>query len=124
MPRRSELTAETFKPLLRKLHDSPADFSADDVRLAMEHMLKSPPAPTAAQIGAFLSTLQLTGVAMLPSTLATAADVLLKHAIVPHVEGDEAGIRADIVGTGGDGHNVFNVSTTAAIVAAGAGGQI
>jgi len=30
----------------------------------------------------------------------------------------------DIVGTGGDGHNTFNVSTTAGIVASGAGARV
>ena len=114
-------TADSFKPLVRKLQASPADFTPDDVRLAIEHIIASPPAATPAQIGAFLSALQLTGVERLPSTLAAAADVLLQHAIIPHIEGD---IRADIVGTGGDGHNVFNVSTTAAIVAAGAGARV
>lgn len=117
-------THETFKTLLRKLLATPADFNADDVRLAVEHLVASPPAATPAQIGAFLSALNVTGVERLPSTLSTAAEVLLAHAIVPHVEGDEDGVRADIVGTGGDGHNVFNVSTTAAIVAAGAGCRV
>ncbi|KZV85779.1 hypothetical protein EXIGLDRAFT_775246, partial [Exidia glandulosa HHB12029] len=110
-----------FKSILRKLHASPADFSPDDVRLAIEHIIASPPAATPAQIGAFLSALQLTGVERLPSTLAAASDALLQRAIIRHIEGDDAGTRADIIDTGGDGHNVFNVSTTAAIVEAGIG---
>ncbi|KAH7107306.1 anthranilate phosphoribosyltransferase, TrpD [Auriculariales sp. MPI-PUGE-AT-0066] len=115
------LSPESFKTLLKKLHATPSDFTADDVSLAMEHLLHDPPTPTPEQIGAFLSALKLTGVELLPSTLATAADALLKRAIIPRVDSDVHAVRADMVGTGGDGHNVFNVSTTAAIVAAGAG---
>jgi len=119
-----ELSPDTFKILLKKLHAAPSDFTAYDVALAMDHLLAEPLAATPTQIGAFLSGLKLTGIEHLPSTLATASDALLQRAIVPSVSGGDDVVRADMVGTGGDGHNVFNVSTTAAIVAAGAGLRI
>ena len=119
-----ELSPDTFKVLLKKLHAAPSDFTANDVALAMDHLLAEPLAATPTQIGAFLSGLKLTGIEHLPSTLATASDALLQRAIVPSVSGGDDVVRADMVGTGGDGHNVFNVSTTAAIVAAGAGLRI
>jgi anthranilate phosphoribosyltransferase len=53
----------------------------------------------------------------------TAAGVLRERALkadVQHVDD----FVVDIVGTGGDGHNLFNVSTTAAVVAAGAGARV
>lgn len=56
--------------------------------------------------------------------LAAAADVLRKRALKAAIEGWEDDFVVDIVGTGGDGHNTFNVSTTAAVVAAGAGARV
>lgn len=50
-----------------------------------------------------------------------AAEALLKHAApFPQIEGE----FADIVGTGGDGSNTFNISTTAAFVAAACGVKV
>ena len=40
---------------------------------------------------------------------------------IDRLELGEGEVVVDIVGTGGDGHDTFNVSTSAAIVAAGAG---
>jgi anthranilate phosphoribosyltransferase len=50
--------------------------------------------------------------------------VLRDRSLKATVEEPEGDFIVDIVGTGGDGYNLFNVSTTAAIVAAGAGARV
>ncbi|HUU74498.1 MAG TPA: anthranilate phosphoribosyltransferase [Methanoregulaceae archaeon] len=72
---------------------------------------------TEAQMGAFLTGLRFKGETA--EEIAAFADVLQRHAISikPRVEG----ILVDTCGTGGDGFGTFNISTAAALVAAGAG---
>ncbi|BGP18112.1 hypothetical protein JCM10213_004215 [Rhodosporidiobolus nylandii] len=112
-------TPETFAPLLKKLVLHPSTFTPSDVHSSFAH-LASPSGAHPAQIGAFLSALRLTGKDAEPEVVAECARVMQQHAL--EVEFDEGeGPVCDIVGTGGDGHNTFNVSTTAGIVAAGAG---
>jgi anthranilate phosphoribosyltransferase len=72
---------------------------------------------TPAQIGSLLTGLRMKGET--PDEIAAFARVLRDHAVTvqPHV----AGTLVDTCGTGGDGAHTFNISTTAAFVAAGAG---
>lgn len=120
------LTSDTFKPLLKKLVTDPSSFDADDTRLAFEHLLR-PGTCTETQIGGFLTAMHLSGMEERGDVLAAAAGVLKKWCRKPVVEkeadggGEEEEVVADIVGTGGDGHDTFNVSTAAGIIAAGAG---
>jgi len=71
---------------------------------------------TSAQIAAFLTALKLKGETI--EELAAAAGIMRRKAVFI-----DAGSRTviDTCGTGGDGANTFNISTTAAFVAAGAG---
>ncbi|MGB4236189.1 MAG: anthranilate phosphoribosyltransferase [Methanoregulaceae archaeon] len=72
---------------------------------------------TEAQIASFITALRLKGETA--EELASCARVMLAHArrIRPNV----CGMLVDTCGTGGDGTGTFNISTAAAIVAAGAG---
>lgn len=56
-----------------------------------------------------------------PESLAVAAEVLRAHTLQAAIKDGDMDFVVDIVGTGGDGHNTFNISTMAAIVAAGTG---
>ncbi|MCF7354883.1 anthranilate phosphoribosyltransferase [Vibrio sp. CK2-1] len=70
-------------------------------------------------LGAVLTALKIKGET--PEEIAGAAQALLANASpFPTIEGD----FADIVGTGGDGSNTINISTTAAFVAAACGVKI
>jgi anthranilate phosphoribosyltransferase len=70
---------------------------------------------TQAQLGAFLTALSIKGES--PEEIAGMALVMRSKALPVKA----AGPLLDVVGTGGDGLNTFNISTAAALVAAGAG---
>ncbi len=74
---------------------------------------------TEAQIGGFLVGLRMKGESI--DEITAAAEVMreLATAVVLDVEP-----LVDVVGTGGDGANLFNVSTAAAFVVAAAGGYV
>lgn len=119
----------TFAPLLKKLVLSPDRFTLDDCQLAFEHLARGPTATHESQVGAFLSALRVTHKDGRADIVACCARVMRQHALEIQLDEDEErslslGPICDIVGTGGDGHNTFNVSTTAAIVAAGAGARV
>ena len=96
------------------------DLVADVAGAAMSAILAGDATP--AQIAGFVVALRAKGetvdelAAMLDSAMAAAA-------IVPLTD-DERDGAVDVVGTGGDGSHSINVSTMAAIVAAGAGAPV
>ena len=116
-------TQATFKPLLNKLVKTPEYFNPHDLQLALEHVF-TPGSIDPAHIGAFLTALHISRLERRPESLATAASLLRSRAVPASVDHGDVDFVVDIVGTGGDGHNTFNVSTTAAIVAAGAGARV
>ncbi|KAI5477780.1 anthranilate phosphoribosyltransferase [Pseudohyphozyma bogoriensis] len=122
-PTTAPLSPTTFAPLLKKLVTSPATFTLADVRDSLAHLAAEDGA-LPAQMGAFLAALNLTGKDRQPEVFAACAEVMQKHALTVDVGEHGEGPVCDIVGTGGDGHNTFNVSTTAGIVAAGAGCRV
>jgi anthranilate phosphoribosyltransferase len=76
-------------------------------------------AATPAQIGGFLVALRMKGETV--EEIVAAAQVMRELATPVRVNAPHL---VDIVGTGGDSMNTFNISTTSAIVVAAAGGQV
>ena len=93
--------------------------SAEEVRLAVGQLTDEKiSAPEKAD---FLGALAQKGET--PDEIAVFAAVLREKSVPPPIEKDWRDAREilDIVGTGGDRHGTFNISTTAAIVCAAAG---
>lgn len=89
------------------------DLSRDDARAAMAEIMAG--TATQAQIAAFIVSLRIKGETVDEMTGLVEA---MRDAAVTVDAGDSV---VDIVGTGGDRHGTFNISTTASFVAAGAG---
>lgn len=116
------LNEASFKPLLSKLVNDPEEFTSQDIELAINH-LATPDGASPIQIGAFLTALKLSGKERTSDTLSACANAMMDHSLPIQLENPDD-FYVDIVGTGGDGHNTFNVSTSAGIVAAGAGARV
>jgi anthranilate phosphoribosyltransferase len=106
------MPAIELKLLMQKVATG-ASLTEDEIADAFETMMSGVASPV--QMAAFLMALRVRG-ETIPEI--TGASRLMRARMLPVEAPPEA---VDIVGTGGDGHNTFNVSTCAAIVAAGAG---
>lgn len=93
------------------------DLSSEQMRAVMRQIMTGN--ATDAQIGGFLIALRCKGETV--DEIAAAAEVLRELATKVPVRGDHI---VDTCGTGGDGANTFNISTTCAFVVAAAGGQV
>ncbi len=94
-----------------------SDLSRDDARDVMEEIMSG--AATAAQISGFLVALRAKGETA--DEIAGCAEAMRAHVLPVRPSRDDV---IDVVGTGGDGARTFNISTTAAIVAAAAGAAV
>jgi len=91
------------------------DLTRDETREAFEHIMSGQAAE--AQIGGLLVGLAAKGTTV--EELVGAATVMREKVV--SVECDGASIVLDTCGTGGDVRHTFNISTAAALIAAGAG---
>jgi anthranilate phosphoribosyltransferase len=92
------------------------DINRDEAAAAVGEIMSGN--ATDAQIGAFLAALRTKGESA--EEMAGMVDAMMAAAVTVDV-GQPV---VDIVGTGGDGFGTFNISTTAAFVAAGAGVKV
>ena len=93
------------------------DLSKDEMRSVMNNIMTGE--CTDAQIAGFLVGLRSKGETV--DEITAAANVMRELASRVRINHDNL---IDTCGTGGDGHNTFNISTTAAFVVAAAGGYV
>ena len=93
--------------------------SVDEAAAAMGEIMSGGASP--AQIGAFVTALRMKGETV-DEIAGMAAAMREKSLRVPVADG--GGVVVDTCGTGGDSSGSFNISTTAALIAAGAGAKV
>ncbi|HET6593515.1 MAG TPA: anthranilate phosphoribosyltransferase [Xanthomonadales bacterium] len=93
------------------------DLGLEEMRDVMAQIMTG--AASDAQIGAFLMGLRMKGESL--DEITAAVTVMRELASPVEIAGEHL---VDIVGTGGDGANLFNVSTAASFVVAAAGGHV
>lgn len=93
------------------------DLSREEAREVMSQLMSG--AATPAQIGALLIAMRMKGERV--EEITGFAEAMIAKATPVATRYDNA---VDMVGTGGDGKNTFNISTVAALVAAGAGAVV
>lgn len=131
----------TMKDHLKILIDSPEKFAPQHTSNCIKFILLKE--STAAQTGAFITALRMSGKDNDPQHINAILNVVTSHTIPVAITGQENGLDQveqieigidrniescdafndyiDLVGTGGDGLNTFNVSTCASILLSAVG---
>jgi len=107
--------SQELRALIQKVSGG-ATLTEEEMRTALDQMTAG--AATPAQMGAFLMALRVRGETV--EEITGAAQMLRSRMNRVGVPPD----AIDIVGTGGDSHGTYNVSTCAALIAAGAGVRV
>ncbi|EAZ63249.2 anthranilate phosphoribosyltransferase [Scheffersomyces stipitis CBS 6054] len=106
-------------PYIKSLFMEPPNLTPADLATVLRCIFKN--IPSDIQSAAFLTALRMRGLDQESEYISAAVHTVLEFSnVIPPELVDSQGY-IDIVGTGGDGQNTFNVSTSAAIVAAGMG---
>src|SRR5260221_5389987 len=105
-----------IQELLGSLLDG-RDLTRDEARGAMHEIMRGE--ATQAQIAGFLVALRAKGETA--DEIAGCAEAMREHVLAVNPQRDDL---VDIVGTGGDGANTYNISTAAALVSAGASASV
>lgn len=112
-------TQNVLTPYIKLLFLEPPNLTPNDLSIVLRSIFRG--IPLDIQTAAFLTALRMRGLDHQPEYIAAAVQTILEFSdVVPAGKVALAGY-VDIVGTGGDGQNTFNVSTSSAIVAAGMG---
>jgi anthranilate phosphoribosyltransferase len=114
-PRAASEPSLELRQLIQKVSGG-ATLTEDEIRAALDQMTAG--AATPAQMGAFLMALRVRGETV--EEITGAAQMLRARMNRLEVPAD----AIDIVGTGGDSHGTYNISTCASLIAAGAGVRI
>ncbi len=109
------MTDFSWAPVLGRLMGGD-DLTAAEARVAMGEVMAGRATP--AQVAAFIVALRAKGETV--DEMTGLAEAMLDAAITVEVPGTVV----DTAGTGGDGSGTFNISTTAAFIAAGAGAKV
>jgi anthranilate phosphoribosyltransferase len=109
------MTAPKLKRIIQKVSTG-ACLDAEEIEAALDLMSTGAASPV--QMGAFLMALRVRGETV--DEITGAARLLRSRMLIVNAPAD----AIDIVGTGGDSHGTYNVSTCAAIVTAGAGVKV
>ena len=97
------------------------DLSQDQAQAAMDIIMDGEATP--AQIGSYLTALRMKGETV--DEIAGSAQSMRRHVVaVPVTAGMFGEMLVDTCGTGGDGKQTFNISTTTAFVVAGSGAKV
>ncbi|GAB4100074.1 anthranilate phosphoribosyltransferase [Sinomonas halotolerans] len=111
----SPVTAPTWRSIIGSLVQR-SDLTQVQTAWAMDEIMAGEATPS--QIAGFLVGLRSKGETV--AELAGLVDVMVSRATPIAISGE----KLDIVGTGGDQQNTVNISSTAALVAAGAGARV
>lgn len=110
---------KVLAPYTKALLLDPPNLTPEDLGLVIKLIVQG--VPSEVQIASFLTALRIKGLDHQPEYIAAAAQSVLEYSDLVTDQSVNHKLFVDIVGTGGDGQNTFNVSTSSAIVAAGMG---